>query len=395
MLGSHLSLASLVPDTSCHEVILEKDWIEFVLRTHYHIENRDEDSKARANHAHKQQRLRLELLLRIAEDDQFEEHVGRQLREVLCPERHIAHQLAKRDGPSLNVERVVDAEGVKNGGNEHVLSDEGCEAGALQVRLVQTVALRLLAQQVRQHGQREDQVQGGKRSADAHPDHELACTAHDYDDEEDVQEGVSAGDSAHQQLYEVPLIERNHTLVGYLFLDPEHSDNFPDTLEDQVCTVHIEKPDLKGFLALVNDRKLRQNEHDCVVDSRPHVKLTLDARHQLLLEPMNRVSVVLEAECFVLVMNQRLPAPDWEDHLLPARDVMMVMFLIFLFHFLHDLHLIEAFFAKLLVPLHLIDIFLLVKRVFNLQKRLVVLQETEEHFVLWVLDRIILDIKLL
>ena len=145
----------------------------------------------------------------------------------------------------------------------------------------------------------------------------------------------------------------------------------------------------------MNDRKLWQNEHDCVVDSRPHVKLTLDARHQLLLEPMNRVSVVLEAEGFVLVMDQRLPAPDWEDHLLPARDVMMVMFLIFLFHFLHDLHLIEAFFAKLLVPLHLIDIFLLVKRVFNLQKRLVILQKTEEHFVLRVLDRIILDIKLL
>ena len=75
-----------MPDSPRHQIVLKKDGIELILRTHHHVEDGDKDSEAGANHADKQQCLCLQFFLRFAQDDELEEHVGRQLREVLCPE---------------------------------------------------------------------------------------------------------------------------------------------------------------------------------------------------------------------------------------------------------------------------------------------------------------------
>ena len=61
--------------------------------------------------------------------------MNRQLGEILREERHKAHKLSKDEGFAKHIEGVVNAEGVQNGGKEHVLSNERCKAGALQVWL--------------------------------------------------------------------------------------------------------------------------------------------------------------------------------------------------------------------------------------------------------------------
>lgn len=54
-----------------------------------------------------------------------------QLGEVLREERHETHELAEDEGTSKHVERVVDAERVKDGRQEHILPNERAEASAL------------------------------------------------------------------------------------------------------------------------------------------------------------------------------------------------------------------------------------------------------------------------
>ncbi len=52
-----------------------------------------------------------------------------QLGGILREERKESHQFAKDQRFSHEVKTVVDAERVEHGGQEHVLSDEGDEAG--------------------------------------------------------------------------------------------------------------------------------------------------------------------------------------------------------------------------------------------------------------------------
>lgn len=66
--------------------------------------------------------------------------MNRQLWEILSKERHKAHKFSKDEGFAKQIEGVVNAEGVKNGGQEHVLSNERCKAGAFQVWLNKSVA---------------------------------------------------------------------------------------------------------------------------------------------------------------------------------------------------------------------------------------------------------------
>ena len=92
------------------QLFFENDGIELVLRAHDHVEERDQDGKAGADHTDQKQSLGLELLLGVADDDQLEKDVDGELGEVLGEERYEAHQLAEDQWPPCEVERVIDAE---------------------------------------------------------------------------------------------------------------------------------------------------------------------------------------------------------------------------------------------------------------------------------------------
>ena len=73
------------------QLFLKNNRIKFILSTHYHIEDWNQDSHAWHDHADKQQRLRFKLVLGLWYNDQLEEDVDGQLWEVLREERYETH----------------------------------------------------------------------------------------------------------------------------------------------------------------------------------------------------------------------------------------------------------------------------------------------------------------
>ena len=67
-------------------------------------------------------------------------------------------------------------------------------------------------------------------------------------------------------------------------------------------------------------------EDDKVVDDRPPIELSLHSGHHCLFNFLDRLSVIFESECLVLIMDQTFPAPDWEADFLPeGHRVMMIL----------------------------------------------------------------------
>ena len=83
--------------------------------------------------------------------------MDRQLREVLRKEGDVAHQFTENKRSTPHVERVVNAEGVKDGRKQHVLSNERGKASAFQIGLEERVT-QVVSHELQQHVQREHQV---------------------------------------------------------------------------------------------------------------------------------------------------------------------------------------------------------------------------------------------
>ena len=108
--------------------------------THDHIEKWNEKCKWTANHTDEKQWLGLKLVLGLGKDDKFEQDVNRQLREILRKERHKAYKTSEDFGLAKDIEGVVNAEWVEDGGKKHVLSNEGHKAGTFQIWLEESIA---------------------------------------------------------------------------------------------------------------------------------------------------------------------------------------------------------------------------------------------------------------
>ena len=162
-----------------------------------------------------------------------------QLREILREERYEAHQLAEDEGAAPHVERVVDAEGVKHGGQQHVLPNERGEAGALEVGLEEGVA-EIVPHELDQHVHREDQVDGGEGERWYDPGQVGGPTVHQDMDEAYVKEGVCSGDIAHEKLDYVPLVEVKQFFILQQPLNIDDDIDFPDASKEQVYAVDIE-----------------------------------------------------------------------------------------------------------------------------------------------------------
>jgi hypothetical protein len=59
------------------------------------------------------------------------------LRQVLCEEGPVAHQLTKDYMVVKDHVGIVNTERVKHSSQQHILSQEGCKASTLRVRLIQ------------------------------------------------------------------------------------------------------------------------------------------------------------------------------------------------------------------------------------------------------------------
>ena len=59
-------------------------------------------------------------------------------------------------------------------------------------------------------------------------------------DEADVKEGVSAGDPAHEELNNVPLVEVKQFFIVKQPLNVDYHIDFPDASQEQVYAVDVE-----------------------------------------------------------------------------------------------------------------------------------------------------------
>ena len=85
---------------------------------------------------------------------------------------------------------------------------------------------------------------------------------------------------------------------------------------------------MECFLAFVHLENRRQYEDNDVVDVSPKVEHLFCSWHNDLFNLFDLPRVILETESFMLIVNQRFPAPDREDNFLPERSLMVVMFMV-------------------------------------------------------------------
>ena len=103
----------------------------------------------------------------------------------------------------------------------------------------------------------------------------------------------------------MPLIEVQN---GGLFdgaLNLEDSVDFPETVQSCIAKIDVVEGRLEGLTTVVEREEEWKEECDEVVGDGPSVQLLLDSRHQVLLYNTQRLSVVLETEGLMLVMDQR------------------------------------------------------------------------------------------
>ena len=230
-----------------------------------------------------------------------------QLREVLREERDETHQFTKHKRLSKEVEGIVDAEGVNHGGQEHVLTNEGCETGVLEIGLVEHAALPdRLQKQVEKHDEWEDQVQDGEGQRRDRPVDILRPALHDQVHKADIQECICSCNDSHEQLNEVPLVELEETGLFKQLLDAQNHDDLPNGTENDIGCVEHEQPEAESLvrvLARVLQEQVWGCKYDEIVDQRPPVELLFDSWHHDCLDFSNRISIVFESESLMLVMN--------------------------------------------------------------------------------------------
>ena len=136
----------------------------------------------------------------------------------------------------------------------------------------------------------------------------------------------------------MPLVETKDLLVPKQLLDADDHVDFPDARRDEISTVDVEEQGLEGFSAFMFDQNDWHDEDDEIVDERPEVQHLLNTGHDQFFNFLDLLRIVLESESLVLIMDQGLPAPDWEDDFLPAGNGHMVMLMVVVLQNLSNRH---------------------------------------------------------
>ena len=103
----------------------------------------------------------------------------------------------------------------------------------------------------------------------------------------------------------MPLIEVQNGGFLDAALNLEDCVDFPQAVQSCVAKVDVVEGRLEGLTAVVEGEEEGQEECDEVVGDGPCIQLLLDSRHQVLFNNTQGLSVVLEAESLMLVMDER------------------------------------------------------------------------------------------
>ena len=178
----------------------------------------------------------------------------------------------------------------------------------------------------------------------------------------------------------MPLVELQEFFLVQELLDFKDYPYLPQAICNEIGAVAIEKRDWKCFLAFVFDKEVWGKECEEVVDNRPKVKMQFGHWHEFIFNSFNRFSIVLKAESLVLVMDQGLPAPDWEADLLPARNMKVMVFMFILFK---DSCYFVKWSALIIESSELckrFNVCFFVEWIMDVENRIVVLEEPKQHF---------------
>ena len=331
--------------------------------------------------------------------------MDRELREVLVEEGVGSHELSERDRLLENCDRVIDAERVKHGGEEHVLSDEGKLVVSLHT------GLRMLKRLINLE-QAEDLNQG-----EAHHEHDEAEDGHDevpqvalnqHHNEASVKERVESGDLAHDELNHVPPVEAEDGLLLDPLLNSQDSPHFVAGCHHCLHRVDDVYPEIDALATLSLDEERRQHEHLDQVDEGQDVHSNAYTFHLEVFDLFERFRIEFVVESQVLRMNESLPDPDGKDDVVPTLELKLVAFVlrplevllakVFRFllveHPLFSFELLKEAFLPFLEVFDSLLILCLGDRVLNHLEVLVKIEHAHQHLQVLIGDLVMLDIEL-
>ena len=224
------------------------------------------------------------------------------LWHILGEEGPKAHEFTEDKLLVKQHEGIVDTEGVQHSGKQHVLPNEGSEASALHVRLVQGTLLD--TQESEEHDEGEDKVDHDHDSRWIEVELEVFYAVTDQDGEEDRQEGIKSGYLSHEEFDDMPFVEFENGCILDIPLDPEHYIDLPDTIQGRIASIDVVERGLVCLTTVVGDEEEGEDEGDDIVRDRPQVQLTLDGWHEVSLHSHQALCVILEGEGLMLVMDE-------------------------------------------------------------------------------------------
>ena len=158
-------------------------------------------------------------------------------------------------------------------------------------------------QKLYQNEEWHGEIENNQKSGWYEVHHKVLNTMTDQDGKQHSQECVKSRHLSHEQLHEMPLVELQDLLL-HISLNLEDNVNLPDTVECCVPQVDEVQCWLVCLATVVVSEEEREDEGDDVVGNGPVVQLTLDGWHQFFFHIGDRLSVVLETEGFVFVVDQ-------------------------------------------------------------------------------------------
>ena len=115
------------------QFVLKENRVKVIFVKHDQVEETNAESQATDNHGEEKHEFALQLQLVsicffiILHCNQFKEQMNCELRQVLQEERETSHEFTKHNWLIAYGHHIVDAERIKDSGQEHVLSDKGKE----------------------------------------------------------------------------------------------------------------------------------------------------------------------------------------------------------------------------------------------------------------------------
>lgn len=187
----------------------------------------------------------------------------------------------------------------------------------------------------------------------------------------------------------MPLVQVKDVGLADSRLNRTHDIELSDEGEQCVTCVNEMHCRLQALTTLVSQRK-RRHEHDNVVDDTVEVENVGNTRRDFGLNLVEGLGIVLEAECLMLVMDERLPAPNAAEDLLPQGQVFITVVSL-----KPVLDLLNGLVPEGIEGLQSLNILFISHAVLDVDDGPVLEQHGEKHLERLILNRVIAHIQML